>query len=184
MAPHGAERHAGLVIESWTLTPGDWAVWRELRLAALRDAPEAFSARLSDWQGGGDREERWRARLDIPGSVNLVAVLDGRPAGMASGVPAGPQTAELISLWVSPAARRRGVGEHLVGEVARWARRSGAGVLRLALAEGNGRAAALYRRCGFRPTGETALAPAGVGAERLMAKDLSARGPSEGAADA
>jgi hypothetical protein len=28
---------------------------------------------LADWQSDGDRSERWRARLDIPGSHNLVA---------------------------------------------------------------------------------------------------------------
>jgi len=42
---------------------------------------------LAEWQGAGDRAERWRARLEIPDSHNVVAVLDGRPVGMVSGVP-------------------------------------------------------------------------------------------------
>ena len=70
------------------LTPGDWAVWRELRLAALAEAPYAFGSRLSDWTGEGDREERWQARLAIPGSFNVVAVMDGRPAWPAVCRPA------------------------------------------------------------------------------------------------
>ena len=162
------------VIELRALTPDDWRTWRRLRLAALAEAPYAFGSRLDDWQGDGDREERWRARLGIPGSFNVVAVLDGEPAGLASGVPAGEGVAELISMWVSPVARGHGVGDHLVRAVARWAGQAGAGVLRLAVVPGNENAAALYRRNGFHLTGELGdLMPDGVRREHIMAKDLS-----------
>jgi hypothetical protein len=61
---------------------------------------------LADWQGEGDRAERWRDRLELPGSYNVVALLDEQPVGMASGVPADePGVVELISMWVSPMAR-------------------------------------------------------------------------------
>jgi ribosomal protein S18 acetylase RimI-like enzyme len=162
------------VIELQVLRPDDWRTWRRLRLAALAEAPYAFGSRLADWQGDGDREERWRARLGIPGSFNVVAVLDGEPAGLASGVPAGEGAAELISMWVSPVARGHGVGDHLVQAVARWAQRAGAAVLRLAVVPGNENAAALYRRNGFHLTGELGdLMPDGVHREHIMAKDLS-----------
>ncbi len=162
------------MIELQVLTPDDWRAWRRLRLAALAEAPYAFGSRLADWQGDGDQEERWRARLGIPGSLNVIAVLDGEPAGLASGVPAGESAAELISMWVSPAARGHGVGDHLVQAVSRWARQRGAEVLRLAVVAGNGNAAALYRRNGFRLTGELGdPMPDGVRREHIMAKDLS-----------
>ncbi len=162
------------MIELRVLTPDDWRAWRRLRLAALAEAPYAFGSRLADWQGDGDREERWRARLGIPGSFNVIAVLDGEPAGMASGVAADEGAAELISMWVSPAARGHGVGDHLVQAVARWARQAGSGALRLAVVPGNENATALYRRNGFRPTGEFGdLMPDGVSREHIMAKDLS-----------
>lgn len=61
-------RHAHRVLELRRLSPDDWALWRVLRLAALTDAPEAFGSRLADWQGGNDREDRWRDRLRLPGS--------------------------------------------------------------------------------------------------------------------
>jgi hypothetical protein len=76
------------VIKLCVLSPDDWPLWRRLRLAALAEAPYAFGSRLADWQGDGDRAERWRDRLALPGSYNVVALLDEQPAGMASGVPA------------------------------------------------------------------------------------------------
>ncbi|MGY0058843.1 N-acetyltransferase family protein [Streptomyces sp. LZ34] len=141
-------------IELKVLTPEDWAVWRQLRLAALADAPYAFGSRLADWQGDGDCEERWRARLGIPGSYNIVAVVDGKGAGMASGVP-GPCdcVVELISMWVSAAARGRGVADRLVRAVEGWGLRAGAGVLRLHVVPGNARAVAFYRRGGLVEAG-------------------------------
>jgi GNAT superfamily N-acetyltransferase len=161
------------VIEVRVLTSGDWPAWRELRLAALAEAPYAFGSRLADWQGEGDRAERWRARLGIPGSVNLIALLDGQPAGMASGVPAGDGEAELISMWVSPAARGRGVGDQLVAAVEQWARQARARVLRLAVVHGNENATVLYLRNGFRHTGELGdVMPGGVHREHIMAKRL------------
>lgn len=166
------------VIELRVLTPDDWPAWRELRLAALAEAPHAFGSRLADWQGDGDREQRWRDRLGIPGSYNVIAVLDGRPAGMASGVPTEGDdgAAELISMWVSPAARGRGVGDRLVRAVEEWARQAGAGLLRLAVTEGNDSAITLYRRCGFADTGELGdLMPDGVRREHVMAKTLKTR---------
>ena len=166
------------VIELRVLTPDDWPAWRELRLAALAEAPQAFGSRLADWQGEGDREQRWRDRLGIPGSFNVIALLTGQPAGMASGVPAEDSggAAELISMWVSPAARGRGVGDRLVRAVEDWARQAGAGVLKLAVTEGNDNAIALYRRCGFDDTGELGdLMPDGVRREHVMAKSLTSR---------
>jgi ribosomal protein S18 acetylase RimI-like enzyme len=162
------------MIELRALTPDDWPIWRELRLAALAEAPRAFGAQLADWQGEGDREERWRARLSIPGSYNVVALRAGEPVGMASGVPTGdPAVVELISMWVAPAGRGRGVGDELVRDIERWARGVGAGVLRLSVADGNEPAAALYTRNGLAYTGEVGdLMPDGVRRERVMAKAL------------
>jgi ribosomal protein S18 acetylase RimI-like enzyme len=163
------------VIETRVLTEGDWEMWRELRLAALTEAAYAFGSQLADWQGDADREERWRGRLAIPHSYNMLVMLDGQPVGMASGVPADEDgVVELISMYVAPLGRGRGVGDHLVRAVEQWARQVGAGTLRLAVAEGNQNAWALYQRNGFRDTGELGdLMPDGVRQEHIMTKSLA-----------
>jgi GNAT superfamily N-acetyltransferase len=146
------------------LSAGDWADWRELRLAALREAPYAFGAKLADWQGTGDAEHRWRRRLD-GGSRNLLAEFDGTPAGMASGRPPDRDgTVELISMWVAPFARGRGVGDALVTAVVRWAEEQGAQRVALRVYEGNRHAANLYRRHGFLDRGA-------VGHERRLVRE-------------
>jgi ribosomal protein S18 acetylase RimI-like enzyme len=134
-----------------------WRLWRELRLAALAEAPEAFGSRLADWQGAGDTERRWRARLDsVP--LNLIADLDGGPAGMASGVGDGGEV-ELISMWVAPFARGAGVGDALIEAFLDWAVGLHPDRIQLRVMEGNERAAALYRRHGFVDAGP--VEPAG-----------------------
>ncbi|MBW6440246.1 GNAT family N-acetyltransferase [Actinoplanes hulinensis] len=163
------------MIETRVLAPDDWKIWRGLRLAALTEAGHAFGAQLADWSGEGDREDRWRARLAIPGSINLVVVVDGQPVGMASGVPGdNEQVVELISMYVVPAGRGRGAGDLLVDAVERWARQRGAEVLRLAVVEGNENAWALYERNGFRDTGEIGgLMPDGIRREHVLTKNLA-----------
>lgn len=159
------------MIELQALAPADWQIWRELRLAALAESPTAFGSRLADWQSAD--EERWRERLAILGSVNFVALLDGRPSGMASGVPGDDGVPELISMWVSPAARGKGVGDRLVESVAQWARQQGATALRLAVVEDNEKATALYRRNGFADTEDLAgPLPDSIRMEKVMVKQL------------
>ncbi|MGW3917799.1 N-acetyltransferase family protein, partial [Streptomyces sp. NPDC005070] len=126
------------MLELRTLESDDWPLWREVRLAALAEAPYAFGSTLAQWQGSGDREERWRARLSIPGAHDLVALLDGLPVGLASGVPGeGAENVELISMWVNPKARGKGVGDCLIQAVERWAAERGATTLRLSVMPDN-----------------------------------------------
>ncbi|HEX6871375.1 MAG TPA: GNAT family N-acetyltransferase [Micromonosporaceae bacterium] len=157
------------------LTPDDWQVWRALRLAALTEAPYAFGSRLGDHQGDNDQEERWRERLELPGSYNLAAYLNGRPVGMVRGVPTDDaDVVGLFSMWVDPAARGHRVGDDLVAAVLTWARDRGAGAVCLHVAEDNEAAIRLYRRHGFAFTGEAELMPDGQRRELAMSMTLRA----------
>jgi ribosomal protein S18 acetylase RimI-like enzyme len=147
-----------------------WTEWRVLRRAALAEAPEAFGSTLEDWSGDGDTEDRWRRRLSgVP--LNLVAELEDRAAGMVSATAPEKGSSELISMWVAPDARGKGVGNALVSAVADWARRQGAERLILDVRAVNSHAVALYERCGFRDVG-WASPPGDPFAERRMSLDL------------
>jgi ribosomal protein S18 acetylase RimI-like enzyme len=153
------------------VTTDDWPLWRELRLAALADAPHAFRARLADWDGGG--EEQWAARLRSPGCHHVVALPAGRAAGMVRGVPGDCGVSEVRSLWVSPRARGLGVADALIAAVEEWAVASGASALQLAVLPRNGPAVPLYERHGFAFTGEPGEPlPDRTARELVMAKPL------------
>jgi len=134
-----------------TLSSNDWRIWRSLRLAALTEAPEAFGSRLADWIDAD--ENRWRERLSIPGAIDLVALDSGAgsPIGMVTGTPSARRGAgaELISMWVDPAARGKGVATLLVEAVVAWAAAAGAPSLKLSVMAENEPARRTYERSGF-----------------------------------
>ncbi len=153
------------------VTADDWQLMRDVRLAALAEAPHAFGSTYA--REAAFTEERWRARIgersvtffaqeDSAGTVPADAGAGTAPASTApaSTAPAGlagvyveDGAAELVSMWVRPSARGRGVGEALVEAAAAWARGHGFGALFLWVTESNAPAVRLYERCGFSPTG-------------------------------
>ena len=160
-----------MALEIRVVTADDWAVWRLLRLQALAEAPYAFGSRFADWQHAD--ESRWRARLELPDSHNLVAVVAERPVGMASGVPGDEGgEAQLISMYVAPESRSAGVAEALLDAVAHWARDVGAHTLRLDVRADNARALRMYERHGFTVTGEVARSSPDEPLELRMCKPL------------
>ena len=146
------------------VTEREWPLWRDVRLRALAQDPRAFTARLADWDSGG--RDQWYARLRMPGTHNLVAVVDGRAVGVARGVPVDEDTKELRSLWVDPRVRGAGVAGALLTEIEAWAVEQGASRLRLTVLPDNAPALALYRRAGFGPVRVTDGAADGAGGHR------------------
>jgi N6-L-threonylcarbamoyladenine synthase/ribosomal-protein-alanine N-acetyltransferase len=71
-----------------------------------------------------------------------------------------PAVAYLLSMWVAPVARRRGVGGRLIEALLGWAEEAEFTVVRLDAGESNGAAIALYEHEGFRRTGRISALPA------------------------
>jgi GNAT superfamily N-acetyltransferase len=88
--------------------------------------------------------------------VTIVAEQDGLLVGMATGLvdaESQDQQPTIVGVFVDRTVRRQGVGLDLVGNVVRWARARGSARLHVWMTSSNTAAIALYRRCGFQPTG-------------------------------
>jgi GNAT superfamily N-acetyltransferase len=162
--------------------PDEWATVRDVRLAALADAPDAFASTLS--RELGRTEPQWRSRIGA--WPWFLAWRAGTPTGLVAAVPdqpaSGPPAADppardprgwhLVSMWVSPQVRGTGVAELLIGAVVDHAWAVGAPRITLWVALGNARARAFYLRMGFTPTGRRQAYPRD-GADALDEEELA-----------
>jgi ribosomal protein S18 acetylase RimI-like enzyme len=99
----------------------------------------------------------------------VIAQINDKPAGMVGAHHiANHRTVELISMWVAPFARGRGVGDALVHAVVSWAEEQQAKRVILAVRNDNAHAIALYARHGFADSGPAPDLGAGHPKERLM----------------
>ncbi len=133
--------------------PDGWRAMRDVRLAALRDAPYAFGSTYAEEIALGVAD--WRRRI-TRGATFLAYVreLHAEAVGIAACFEAEPGTVELVSLWVDPRARGHGAGDALVKAVCDRAREKAAPRVHLWVTATNDSARRLYERCGFLPTGE------------------------------
>ena len=136
-------------MEITQLVPDDWELFRKLRIAALSDAPAAFSSTLDDELELGEAD--WRAKLATRAQF-VARDGDGSAVGTVGAYHDG-EAIELISMWVAPAARGQGIGAALVRRVLGHAREIGCREVYLWVTSGNAVAEQLYGRCGFTRTG-------------------------------
>jgi ribosomal protein S18 acetylase RimI-like enzyme len=83
------------------------------------------------------------------------APVDESAVGLISAYRPDPAvlSAELVSMWVSPAHRRSGIAAELVAAVVGWAHRTDIATVELWVTRGNDAAVRLYEAAGFRLTG-------------------------------
>jgi GNAT superfamily N-acetyltransferase len=114
-----------------------WKRLRAIRLRALQEAPDAFGSTFADARTLP--EHAWQKQLSL---VTFLATADTADVGMARYCEhVGPEdphscdppdtdkvhqpSASLISLWVAPEARGKGVGDALVSHIIARARQEG-----------------------------------------------------------
>ena len=136
----------------------EWSLWRDLRLRAVRDSPDAFRATLDGELARQDSD--WadiiRATVEHPRGTLLVAEDRNEPIGMLFGrIDAMETCAEVGAMWVDPTARGAGAGGALLDTAIRWAADYGISRLELGVTDGNTAAEALYSSRGLRRTGAT-----------------------------
>ena len=166
------------LVEVRMLAAHEWPLYRDLRLRALGDAPDAFGMTLAEAELRTDNDWAWVLNLgstsgrDLP----LVAELAGNAAGMAwAKVDANePSRVNLFQVWVAPESRGHGVAAVLLDATLAWARGRGARALQLGVVCGNDAARRLYERAGFRAIGEPEpQRPGSSRVEQMMRLDLS-----------
>ncbi|MQA92201.1 MAG: GNAT family N-acetyltransferase [Gemmatimonas sp.] len=137
------------------LAADEWCGYREIRLRALTDSPDAFGSTLAVERVRPDAHWSERLSTGVASDWNypLVAVVAGELVGVVWGRidPDIPQTAHIYQMWVEPRCRGMGIGSMLLREVVAWARKAGAKRAVLSVTCGDTPARRLYDRVGFAP---------------------------------
>jgi GNAT superfamily N-acetyltransferase len=132
------------------LDESEWSVYRDIRLRALAESPDSFTATLAE---EADRDEQfWRDRMTR--SHRLLAERDLVPQGIVSLGPYDqePSAAEVYGLYVVPEARGTGVSWQLVEAAAALATQKAYVQLFYWVGTDNGRAIGFAQNFGFRTT--------------------------------
>jgi ribosomal protein S18 acetylase RimI-like enzyme len=141
-----------------TFAAHEWRTYRDLRLRALADSPDAFEATLAQAQARPDAD--WRGRLEAGTAsgrdLPLVAEVEAEPLGLAWGrqVPPELEAVHVYQMWVDAGARRLGAGRMLLDTIITWATAANARCVVLGVTLGDTPAARLYARAGFQAVGE------------------------------
>lgn len=139
------------------LQAADWQRVKQLRIAALKDTPDAFASTLEHALNLDDTQ--WINAFEE--LATFIIVSDKKDLGMVRCAPdkSDSSCAFLISMWVAPEIRRTGAATKLVQAVIQWAKANGYSRLLLDVANDNFAAIALYSKLKFGPTGETGALP-------------------------
>jgi GNAT superfamily N-acetyltransferase len=134
------------------------ATLRELRSAALREAPYAFEETLEE--ALDEQTETFDAMAarhsasDV--STSFILYTEGHPAGLIAAYFDHERKAFVCALWVAPAVRHLRGGELLVNTASEWLAEHGATEVNAWITDANLNAMRFYERLGFGPTGDHA----------------------------
>jgi len=133
----------------------EWGLLRSVCLAALSEAPYAFTETVEGARQLPDAEWQRRARSGAEGkeAFCVLGFEEALPIGIAVGLTgtSDRKVAYLISMWVAPSHRGTDLASSLVDPVMAWARGIGVYFLLAGITRGNVRAVAFYRKLGFEP---------------------------------
>ena len=149
---------AGGFVQIRTLVPHEVGLHREVRLQALRDAPDSFGETFAEAAARPPSywEDLTRSVTEPGRHVMFLAFQDEHVRGSTYGLldRERSEMGRVGGMWVEPAWRRRGVGRALLQEVFAWARERRLSRLGLWAPAHSPAALALYRQAGFRETGD------------------------------
>ena len=163
------------------LEPHEVALHREIRLRALRDAPDAFGEAVAEVEArpASYWDDLSRSVTEPGRHVMFLACEGNAVRGSIYGLrDAESSTSGRVGgSWVEPSYRRRGIGDALLQAVISWARAQRFERLRLWAPAGSTAALAFYRQAGFSETGLRRPLPTNV---ELEIVELECRLPTQG----
>ena len=127
--------------------PDDWERLRALRARVLGTDPDSFGSTLELEQRYD--ETQWRGRLER--GYSIIALLDDLPIGLGGLFEVSAGMSLIVSMWVAPEVRGRGVGRMILDDVLTAAPPENR--VLLWVTDGNSAARRLYERAGFVDTG-------------------------------
>lgn len=133
------------------ITKYDWSDLKQVRLAALKDSPDAFGATYEN--AIKLTPEDWQLRASQNQDPKfLIAYSQDKPVGLTGG---GFNKAEyeLIAMWVSPEHRGSGTANSLIEALKLHAVSEGHSEVILKVAVSNQSACRTYEKCGFEIAG-------------------------------
>lgn len=140
------------------IASNDWSAYREARLKALKDSPQAFGGTWE--QEALLPKEDWTARAIASESGQsargFFAIHKDEVCGLIWCLlsDSDPRIAHIYALWTAPSVRGQGAGRALVEQCIAWAKGKGALYIHLSVTNGESPAMQLYKSQGFYPIGE------------------------------
>ena len=132
-----------------------WSAFRDLRIAALSDSPDAFSPTAEQARSHPDTYwQRAAERLDgAPDAAMFMLRAGARWIGLGSATRDSDGRGHIGAMWVDPEFRRLGLGARLLDRALAFLDAIPCDEIELSVSEGNDHAVALYRSRGFELTG-------------------------------
>jgi GNAT superfamily N-acetyltransferase len=136
----------------------EWRTYRDLRLRALADSPDAYGGTLAGEAIRADAT--WADRLALGANrrwdLPLLAEVVAEPIGSAcrKSDKSEPALANVYQMWVAPTYRGLGAGRLLLDTIIAWATTVNVRCVALGVTCGDTSATRLYMRAGFTPVGE------------------------------
>lgn len=151
------QRSAAAVLVVRPIRPDEWQPYRDIRLRALQDAPDAFGSTYDIERERTD--DLWASRLRAASASGMDLPLFAIDGDTLCGLAwckiseADARIAHLYQMWVAPESRGQGAGGALLDEAIAFARRAGARVVCLGVTVADSPAMRLYRSRGFVAAG-------------------------------
>ena len=131
----------------------DWELLKEIRLAALLDAPMAFG--VSYQTASNYTDDQWKQRSSSETQPKFwLAFKDDKAIGMIGAGVDQTERYNLIAMWVGSGARGLGFADHLVNAVKSDSIKRGFKQVFLDVSPDNSRASRFYMKHGFVFIGE------------------------------